>query len=318
MTNRTPLSSIVSFQLTRLDKQTLDCFSKLDYTAIERKIDIERKYNELNGYNPSSDLKNKQQCQICQQFGYSCMGHPVRIDVKHDFISPFAKSIITVLSKVFCFSCGRTVIPNIEKISVFAFAKTVKKDQFDLHSSSRNNSCKAFIYMKEPDTIEFLRKLNEEDLASFGLSKTSIVNLVNREILLLPMALQTSDDRLRNVHMKYHLQLIDLLKTTSDLKMEQVPTIQRVKGKRGNKADAKKTVMVPAIDRFRGIMENYSLPKQMSVLLTFKCVKVKKGCFEEQHSARERGTPLVPSSLHSQLSVAVMIPVISVVAIWVS
>jgi DNA-directed RNA polymerase beta' subunit len=210
---------IESFTISRLDQMTLDTFARLDYDSCKNKTEIEKQYYELMGYNPSSALKNKQECKQCGKFGYSCMGHPVRIDIKHDYLSPFSKEIESVLKRVFCFNCGKAVFAPKSKTSISAFAKGIKTEHKKAHSrettrdSGEQLHCKVFVEVKDANVIEFLTKLDADDLEMFGISKRAILNLINREIVMLPLSLQPSDERNPNpVHTKHYFELMALLR----------------------------------------------------------------------------------------------------------
>ena len=141
------MNNISYFQLTRLDRKTLDCISTLDYESCTSKSEVEKKYNELMGYNPSSWLGNKQQCKQCGKFGYSCLGHPVKIDIKQDYLLPYAEKAINALMKVFCYDCGHSVEQMDKKrpVSLFTYAFNVKQQMYHRHS---RGECNVFVFAK--------------------------------------------------------------------------------------------------------------------------------------------------------------------------
>jgi DNA-directed RNA polymerase beta' subunit len=237
------ISHIESFTLTRVNQATLNAFKKLDYDKCDKKTDIEIEYRALTGYDPSALAKNKQVCSAqCKQTGFHCIGHPLVIDVKHDYLSPFNRDILEVLYKVFCFTCGKVVYRPTEastrKIDIFTFSRTIKSTSLEKHTG-----CNCFITRKVvppkipkkfkknknskvrkeppviPDYHDFLNRLDKEDLEMFNLSKDAILGLYTKELILLPLAMQNTDEKTKKVAiMGSHLKLIDILmKTPMDM-----------------------------------------------------------------------------------------------------
>lgn len=235
------ISHVESFSFTRLDEKTLKAFHKLEYDGenLQTTNAITENYNRLMGYNCSHPAKNKQFCSECEKYGYHCAGHPVKIDVKTEFLTPFHVQVITPLLKVFCSGCGRVVhLPNEaddkKLVDINQFARSLKRDNYKKHPY-----CLAFVQHKEPPKVKpeyhrrkldeeeeikyffpsikviqsFVSKLDANDLAIFGYEKAHLVNLFNREVILLPLSQQTMDERTKRiVHRDKHINLILFLR----------------------------------------------------------------------------------------------------------
>jgi hypothetical protein len=233
------VSHIASFTISRLDDLTLSAFEKLDYDNCSNSTEYRDLYMRLMGYNPSSDLKNKQQCVLqCGQFGYGCPGHPIRLDLKTNYLSPFRNEIMTPICKIFCASCGHIICPlaNIAKQSIFSFVKNLKPSCAKQHHLI--SGCNLFVRFEDTksrskikkgqereltDTdklLAYLNLLDATELLWFNVDKASLLRLVSREIVLLPLALQPSLDGItKSIHTRHHFSLIRLLKEVNGSEM---------------------------------------------------------------------------------------------------
>ena len=151
------LAHIEQITVGRLDKQTSDTFAKLEYMQADDQPEainkIKENYMRLMGYNPGDPLKNKQICSNCGKHGYQCAGHPIKINLGVDYLSPFHTKMLGVLFRTFCAGCGHVVrLPNREtEKDIFILGKSLRRVNYKNHTF-----CSSFVHVKatvyEPKT----------------------------------------------------------------------------------------------------------------------------------------------------------------------
>ena len=284
------INNISYFQLTRLDRKTLDCISTLDYESCTSKSEVEKKYNELMGYNPSSSLGNKQQCKQCgNSVTLVCIGHPVKIDIKQDYLLPYAEKAINALMKVFCYDCEHSV-EQMERSDQFHSLPThptwADETTIDIPEVNAMSSCSP----RSANLTLFLSKFNEDDLLSFGLSKQAIMDTVIHELVLLPLCLQPSDPRTTKVaHTKHHLELISVLRTQSK---DQNAKVKAIIDKLMIAKSDERTSHIQMCEGKEGVFGETAIGKELGILhelfLSWRCWNWRQVCNGCSYDSKDR------------------------------
>ena len=162
---------------------------------------------QLMGYDPMSELRNKQICKVCGYTGSDCIGHSVRIDVKISIISELSKMILDPICKVFC-RCG-LYVGNVEPMGLNSLYKAANKvvkacscdnpiiEAF-MTKKTNDDDTKGYVSSHVNDISEisnFLERISSDVLEKFDIDKEKLVNLIQHQIVLLPLAQQAPSIR---------------------------------------------------------------------------------------------------------------------------
>ena len=168
---------------------------------------IEKHDHELMGYDPMSELRNKQICKVCGYTGSDCIGNSVRIDVKISIISELSKMILDPICKVFC-RCG-LYVGNVEPMGLNSLYKAANKvvkacscdnpiiEAF-MTKKTNDDDTKGYVSSHVNDISEisnFLERISSDVLEKFDIDKEKLVNLIQHQIVLLPLAQQAPSIR---------------------------------------------------------------------------------------------------------------------------
>lgn len=111
MTNLDENFVIGSFSITTTNDSDYQAYYSIPNNK-NHEFNFERNYIEHSGYNPGSEMGNRQECKVCGKAGSECLGHPIVMDLEpfgRKFLSEFGLKTIEIITNVICVEC-KTIV----------------------------------------------------------------------------------------------------------------------------------------------------------------------------------------------------------------